>query len=456
VTQTDGYQGWRADGETPILWARDPDTDATIGLYANVPTHADIVNGVGRHVISADHIGFERRFLDEDLGGTSVIAMGTLGRQESIVQVDGMEEAENVGRFVTNEIERALKNAKPITDGTIAAAEQYMLVPATNPALVALAAANMAADPAGEATGDPIKTHCVPGVDICTIDRAILPPYGVGTAFGTWFTAFRIGDRVYATEPGEAFPEVSTAIRRVFGGPDVSIVAMAQDQLGYYYPPETVPWTVVNDSDHHIYNSSLLLGEANVAAHAVNALQLGFTPSPNHETSQIDDLSQLRRVGVQFFPVPREQTGHTFLFDTRWSESVLGALTRGVLGPESSPDQIAWTFGDGTSATTRDGHIFHTYAGPGSYVVTATVTGENGPSTWTQTVIVDPPLVVAVSQSGGIYTVTSNGGAGALLAAHWTFADATTANGLRVAKEAGTGGSVTVVDGAGNRATATF
>jgi hypothetical protein len=456
VTQTDGYQGWRVDGEVPILWARDPATDATIGLYANVPTHADIVNGVGKHVISADHIGFERRFLDEDLGGTSVIAMGTLGRQETIVQVDGMEEAENVGRYVTNEIERALRDAKPITDGTLKAAQQYLLVPATNPALLALNSANMAADPAGEATGDPIATHCVPGVDICTIDRSILPPYAVGDAFGAWFTAFRIGDLVYATEPGEAFPEVSTAIRQVFGGPDVAIVGMAQDQLGYYYPPETVPWTVINDSDHHIYNASLFLGEANVYAHAANAIKLGFTPAPNHETSQIDDLSQLRRVGVQFFPVPREQVSPTFLFDTRWSESVLGALTQGVLGPADSPNQIAWTFGDGTTGTTPDGHIVHTFPGPGSYVVTATVTGANGPSTWVQEVIVDPPLSAAVSYSGGVFSVTTTGGADALLAAHWTFADATTADGLRVTSPAGTTGSVTVVDAAGNRATTTF
>ena len=250
VTQTDGYQGWRPDGETPVLWARDPSTGATIGLYANVPTHADIVNGVGHHTISADHIGVERSSLDQDLGGTSVVAMGTLGRQETIVQVGGIDQAEHVGRYVTNEIERALKNAKPITSGVLRAAEQYLLVPATNPALLALNAANKAADPAGEVTGDPIATHCVPGVDICTIDRAILPPYAAGDSFGTWFTAFRIGDIVYASEPGEAFPEVSTSIRRVFGGPRVNIVGMAQDQLGYYYPPETVPWTVINDSDH--------------------------------------------------------------------------------------------------------------------------------------------------------------------------------------------------------------
>ena len=458
VTQTDGYQGWRADGETPVLWARDPATAETIGLYANVPTHADIVNGVGGHVISADHIGVERRILDDDLGGTAVVAMGTLGRQETIVQVDGLEEAENVGRYVANEIERALAHARPITDPTLAAAEQYVLVPATNPALAALNAGNMAADPLGEVTGDPIGSHCVgAGVDICTIDRAILPPYSAGAAFGTWFTAFRIGDIVYASEPGEAFPEVSTAMRRVFNGPDVYVIGMAQDQLGYYYPPETVPWTVVNNSDHHIYNASLLLGEANVYAHALNALALGYTPAPVHETSQIDDPEAMRRVGVQFFPLAREQDDPTFMFDVRWSNSALGELTMGALGPGDNPTEIAWDFGDGQTATTGQGHIPHTFPGPGIYVVTATVQGPTGPSTWIQKVIVDPPLGALVTASGGLLSVAASGGTGELLAAHWSFDDGSTAEGITVSPPAGaTGGSVTAVDSAGNRASASF
>jgi hypothetical protein len=456
LTQTDGYQGWRADGDTPVLWARDPDTGATIGLYANVPTHADIVNGVDDHLISADHIGVERSILDEDLGGVSVVAMGTLGRQETIVQVDGLEEAANVGAFVANEIERALAGSTPITTDTLAAAEQYVLVPATNPALAALNLANVAADAAGGVTGDPIATHCIPGIDICTIDRAFLPPYAAGPAFGTWITAFRIGDIVYATEPGEAFPEVSTGIRKAFNGPDVRVIGMAQDQLGYYYPPETFPFTFVNDSDHHIYNASLLLGEVNVQAHALNAVALGFTPALVHETNQFDDSSQAMRAGVQFFPVPRESADPTILFDARTSESVLGALTSGLLGPADSPQSIAWDFGDGETATSGQS-IAHTYAAPGTYKVTATVTGSDGKtSTWVQEVVVDPPLAAVVSFGAGSVTAGISGGQGTILAAHWKFSDSSTANGITVPHPAGTTGEVTVTDGAGNQATASF
>ena len=461
VTQTDGYQGWRPDGETPVLWARDPHTLATIGLYANVPTHADIVNGVGHHTISADHIGVERDLLDRDLGGTSVVAMGTLGRQETIVQVGGLTQADHVGHYVTNEIERALAHAQPITDGTVRAAQRYVLVPATNPALLALDAGNGAAQVATRrAHVDPVQSHCVVNdvESICTIDRSILPPYAAGDAFGAWFTAFRIGNVVYATEPGEAFPEVSTSIRKVFGPTaQVHVIGMAQDQLGYYYPPETYPWTFINNSDHQIYNSSLLLGEINVNAHALNAVTLGFTPVPNHETNQLDDPSALRRVGVQFFPLAREQADPTFGFDVKWSDSVLGELTMGILGPNTNPTSIAWNWGDGTTSTSGQGVIPHTFPGPGSYRVTASVTGPTGPSSWTQTVVVDTPFSASVVNAGGNLSLASAGGAGSLLAAHWVFDNGTTADGLNAALPSGaTGGSVTVIDAAGNRATALF
>jgi hypothetical protein len=89
--------------------------------------------------------------------------------------------------------------------------------------------------------------------------------------------------------------------------------------------------------------------------------------------------------------------------------------------------------------------------------VTASVEGPTGPSSWTQTVIVDPPLSASVTSSGGIVTAHSSGGAGALLAAHWTFNNGATAEGISVALPAGaSGGSVTVVDATGNQLSLTF
>lgn len=454
IEQTDGYQGWGVDGSTPILWARDPVTKATLGLYANVPVHADVVNGVGLDLMSADHIGVERKLLDEDLGGTAVIAMGTLGRQEAIVQTDGLAAANRLGRYVTNEIERALAHATFLTSNTIRSAEQYVVVPGTNPLLAALNYGNAA-------PGCPCD---VAGV-AWTIDRALTPPYLVGGAFGTWITAFRIGDIVYATEPGEGFPEVSSGIRTAFGRQyDVRIVGMAQDQLGYYYPPEAYPFTFTNPTDHHIYNASLLLGDINVNAHALNALQLGLQPFPNHTSIMFDRPLSILEVGMQFFPTIRESVSNTFEFTAYTSEAAYTDIDEGVtldtldVIPGECPKTVTWSWGDSTTGGGCGQVVTHTFpSAPGNYDVTvSTIDPRTGEAiSWTFPVFIDDPLSATVSVSGSTLTAGVYGGQGTILAAHWTFDDATTAHGITVTKPGGHG-TVEVVDGAGNHASATF
>lgn len=453
IEQTDGYQGWRVDGRTPVLWARDPETKATLGLYANVPVHADVVNGLGLNLMSADHIGVERRLLDADLGGTSVIAMGTLGRQEAIVQTDGLAAANRLGTYVTNEIERALASAEPITDRTLASAEQYVVVPGTNPLLAALNYGNAA----------PNCPCNMPGVDTWTINRALTPPFLVGGAFGTWITALRIGHVVYAGEPGEGFPEVSTSIRRAYGGAtDVRIVGMAQDQLGYYYPAETYPFTFTNPSDHHIYNASLLLADINANAHALNATALGFNPRPNHETIQFTDRNAILEAGVQWFPAKRESVSPTFELTGYTSEAaytdIVPAATLDNLGEGGEcPNDIAWSFGRTT--TSGCGHVLtHTFTGtPGSYDVVASIVDARTGNTisWTRRLWIDPPLAATVAVDGDLLIAGVSGGHGSILAAHWTFDDGTTAHGILIPR-ADAHGSVEVVDAAGNHATTRF
>ncbi|MGH2795333.1 MAG: hypothetical protein ACRDKG_13635 [Actinomycetota bacterium] len=324
-------------------------------------------------------------------------------------------------------------------------------MPGTNPLLAALnygnAAPNCPCDVAGVAW---------------TIDRALTPPYLVGAAFGTWITALRIGDVVYATQPGEGFPEVSTAIRKAFGGIEVRIVGMAQDQLGYYYPPETYPFTFTNPTDHHIYNASLLLGEINVHAHVLNAAALGLNPMPNHETNQFDDPLSTLEVGMQWFPARREGVSPTFELTAYTSEAaytdLVPAVTLDNLGEGGEcPTTIMWSFGPATTGGGCGQIVSHTFPGPGSYEVTATTIDPRtgNPVSWTSTLIVNEPLAATVSIAGDTLTAGVSGGQGTILAAHWTFDDTTTASGLIVTKP-GAHGTVEVVDGAGNHATAAF
>src|SRR3954465_12272384 len=172
---TDHFDGWGIDDRTPVLWARAPRTGATLGLHTNVPVHADQFRGSKYRQASADHPGAERAALDRLLGGTAVVAMGTLGRQEAMGGQDDYSEVERQGRFVANAIMRGLAHARPITDTHLAGAEQYISVPAHNVALLALLYEN-------RTTG----FSCSDEIGACTIDRSTDPPYLVGDLVGTW------------------------------------------------------------------------------------------------------------------------------------------------------------------------------------------------------------------------------------------------------------------------------
>ena len=79
---------------------------------------------------------------------------------------------------------------------------------------------------------------------------------------------------------------------------------------------------------------------------------------------------------------------------------------------------------------------------------------------WTQSVLIDQPLSAAVDQDPErghtvALTARARGGEGSVVAAHWTFADGTTADGTTVTvPHKHLDGSVTITDGAGNTATA--
>ncbi len=62
-----------------------------------------------------------------------------------------------------------------------------------------------------------------------------------------------------------------------------------------------------------------------------------------------------------------------------------------------------WNFGDGTAETHPISARFtHVFPGPGVYQVTASVTDNLGNTySWTQPVLIDPPLTAAVAQDPG-------------------------------------------------------
>jgi hypothetical protein len=445
---TDSFDGWGIDPHLPVLWARDPKTGATEGLYANVPVHPDQFRGSKYDEASADWPGFVRARLDQLLGGTAVIADGTLGRQETIGSIDDYSEVEKQGTFITNQLLRGMTGARPITTTDLGGAEQLIAAPAHNAALLALLAANAAGprcdlDPTGNLP--------------CTIDRSIEPPYQTGNVIGTWVTALRIGNALWVSEPGEAFDDVTKAIRSNISGPrEIHVVGMAQDQLGYYYPPEDYPQSELNPSDFILFNVSPALADENVDAAALDATQLGFQGTPAHPQMDVVDPNAFFEAGTQFYPSVAESADpdRQFLVNATPSNAPVAPG-----GADHTASNAIVDFGDGSpqvQLTEKEPRIDHSFPGPGTYTITSSTTDENGAKrTYSAKIVVDPPLAAVVTSDGRWSVASVDGGDGQALAAHWTFADGSTADGLR-AKTAGRSGTVTVVDGAGDTATATF
>jgi PKD repeat protein len=446
---TNHPDGFATDNKLPILWARDPDTGATNALYANVPNHPDQFKASDNSEMSADWPGYARRKLDADNGGTAVLAAGTLGRQEPPGSVTAYSEVEAQGEIVANEIQRTMAKATPLTDDTIAANEQPMQVVADNEDLLTAIGLN------------PNDTGiCLDAYEKCTIPRSKQAPYfGPGPdddtkTIGTYVEAARIGDVAFATNPGEAFPEVNWAIRDSVTAPrQVNVIAQAGDMLGYYYVRDDYTDQQFGSSDFEDYNVGPDLAQAN-ADKAIAALgQIGFATT-NQTVHAPFDSSIPAKPGVQWYPDEYESTDPTF--------NILGSAAKSQDGTAPVPTEITWDFGDDTTGTTDVGERFdHTFPGPGTYTVTATVESNSQTRTWTDTITVDPALTATASLDnrawdGASLSAAIAGGQGDLVAARWTCQDGTKVNGLKVTCDSASAGTanVTAVDGAGNTATA--
>src|SRR5947208_3725693 len=146
VAQTDSYSGWVQDGQLSVLRALDARDGATIATFASVPVHGDIVNGAGLKLLSADYFGFARHALDAQLGGVNIVGPATLGREESPVQTNGLDDSQWFAGVVTELVDQATAGSHWVTDDTVASTEQQAEIPGTNAALLALVAANHGSD----------------------------------------------------------------------------------------------------------------------------------------------------------------------------------------------------------------------------------------------------------------------------------------------------------------------
>ena len=417
-----------------------------------------------------------------DAGGTAVIAMGTLGRQEGIGASPSYDEVAEQGRFITNALTRALTHARRMNDTTLTAATSSFSTAAENTGLLAAMLVQprrrtgrlpgSLTEPASNALAGTWDWRPVGG--IFTINRSLTAPYFTsGPRIGTSSTVARVGDQLFATAPGEAFPEVTEAIQRSYtssaGVRDVHIIDHAGDQLGYYWDAWTgvYPPAQLAQSDFAKYNVGSHLAQDNVDAARAAGDVLGLAPTDEQAYAQKDDPDAFSKPTIQFYPNRLESDEPAVSFyETAKKAQAAGSASKsiGSTAGTQGDGAVSWDFGDGTVETRPNGTRFtHTFPGPGTYPVKASVTDNLGNAyRWTENVVIDPPLTAAIDQdirSGNVsLSAHAVGGQGSdIVAAHWVFSDGTTADGTTVTRLAGNPvqADVTITDGAGNTAQTT-
>jgi hypothetical protein len=451
-------------------------------MYADVPVHADQYNSTaaGNNQFTADYPGYVRDQLAKTLGGTAVIGMGTLGRQEGIGASPDYAEVSEQGRFVTNALMRGLTHAHRVTDTTLGAAKQSFSTAAENQGLLAAMSCNHPDGPIGcpGPLTEPAANNLAGTWDwravgkIFTINRSLEAPYFTNSAtsptLGSSATVARVGDQVYATAVGEAFPEVTDAIQRSFatsdGVRDVHIIDHSGDQLGYYWDsrPGVYPAAQLAQSDFAKYNVGSHLAQDNVDAVRAAGDVLGLDPTAQNAFAEIDNPNAFSEPTIQFYPnrVETDDPAVSFYGTSKKAQAAGSASTSiGSTAATQNDGQVTWDFDDGTVEThTNQARFTHTFPAPGAYRVQASVTDNLGKTyRWTQTVRIDTPLSAAVDHDNGLLTARAVGGQRLdVIAAHWTFSDGTTAEGTTVTPPGGADhASVDITDGAGNTATTT-
>ncbi|MFA5890855.1 MAG: PKD domain-containing protein [Actinomycetota bacterium] len=463
------FPGWEQDGQMSVLRALDPETGTTTASFVNVPLHPATVLGASAKVLSADIYGDMRDALESKLGGVAVVGPATLGRGQAPVEngktLAHFANTEWYARALTGMATQALAGARWITDSTIASAESFIQIPATNPVVNALLAYNDA-----WALPDEQKQALFDASGIYPLDRDNTAPYRTGPVLGTWLTAVRLGGLVFTSMPGEPFPEIRFAMEAATHD-DETIVSLSkgQDDLGYFYPSWAYPAGWVYQTDTSLFNVGPQMGDQVINEQLSNISKLGFITDMGFGMPARFRPTQILRPALQGIASPPAGSAGP---DGTFTTTLQAMYAPAVVNGNPLDGTVHWDFGDGTTADTpamiRDGdgtglpQLFtHTFA-PGTYTVRLSAKDTKGnPARWELVVRVHPRLDARIHVKAiGPHTFElrgeGEGGDGNILAMRWLFPDGATAEGEVVTHtfEAGVDPSatLTVTDGTGTQA----
>jgi hypothetical protein len=298
------------DAEVRVLrafHAEDPD-GAPFAVFVNAAIHAT-VGGSGNLYVSSDWVSTLSNYIERQYPGAhAVTIVGDVGRTQPNDRSCVVEE-QNPGKFteplsgllVPYDIDTRTPDSCPISQfarrvqaWVDKAVSQEEAITATGVDYrelfirdvsdsIILFGANYGGDLAG-----------------LPINRGITPPYLTGVVLGTWVGAYRVGDVLMVSAPGEAYPQIRQGVLdAVQTTKPTWIFGLANDQLGYLIAPtpEGYPEPVRKslfdgdpqdptswrpspiDNDNFFFNVTPTIGDHVMCTMIKGALQLGFPAS---------------------------------------------------------------------------------------------------------------------------------------------------------------------------------
>jgi hypothetical protein len=296
------------DAQVRVLRAFHPsDPNGTpFAVLVNAAIHAT-VGGSDNRYVSSDWVSTLSTYIEREYAGaTAVTIVGDVGRTQpndrSCIKdpaTPGMFVEPLSGLLVPYDVDPRAPDSCPISqfarrvqawvDKAVADTEQEISTPGVAYKELFIRDVSdsvilFGLDYGGDFAGAPIA-------------RAITPPYLTGTVLGTWVGAYRVGDLLMVSSPGEAYPNIRDGLlAAVSTSKPTWIFGLANDQLGYLIAPtpqaypepvrrslmsgdphDPTTWGVSPiDNDNYFFNVSPTIGDHVMCTMIKGAVQLGF------------------------------------------------------------------------------------------------------------------------------------------------------------------------------------
>ena len=289
-----------------VLRAFAPGSTKPFAVLINAAIHAT-VGGSGNRYLSSDWVSTLSEYIEQqDAGATAVTIVGDVGRTQPNDRACVVNPA-TPGRFleplsqnlVRYDLDPRAPDSCPISQFARRVQAWVNEAVAKTERAITTSGVDYREMFIRDASNSVILFGANYGGDLAgiPINRGIFPPYLTGTVLGTWVGAYRVGDLLMLSAPGEAYPSIRDGVLAAVRTTQPTwIFGLANDQLGYLIAPtpEGYPepirksffdgdphdpstWGVSPiDNDNYFFNVSPTIGDHVMCTMIKGALDLGF------------------------------------------------------------------------------------------------------------------------------------------------------------------------------------